>query len=209
MARAGVVRDYGGVSAEERRADRRRRLVAAGRRIWGEQGIGDLTVRGVCAVSGLTPRYFYEHFAHRDELAVAISDEIRAELVATLLQASDAASGGLPARLNAALTAFLELVAADPHVHRILTTEPSGAAGLAEHRAGSVDLVAGLVAERGAAFVDDPPADDELRRIAAFVVGGMGQLIEGWLRDPKETPAELAATCTRLALAVVNGAATA
>jgi hypothetical protein len=42
-------------------------------------------------------------------------------------------------------------------------------------------------------------------RGALFMVGGVNQIIEAWLDDPKETPAELAAICARLCVAVVCG----
>jgi hypothetical protein len=38
------------------------------------------------------------------------------------------------------------------------------------------------------------------------MVGGVNQLIETWLRDPKETPAELAAIAADLCVALVKGA---
>ena len=59
IKRPEVVRDYGGISAVDRRAERRAKRLAAGRQIWGESGIGEDTVRGVCTAAGLTPRYFY------------------------------------------------------------------------------------------------------------------------------------------------------
>jgi hypothetical protein len=48
------------------------------------------------------------------------------------------------------------------------------------------------------------PTPAEMRRIATFIVGGANQLIDSWVRDPQQSPAELARTCTELALAVIN-----
>ena len=85
MGRTEVVRDYGGVSAEDRRAERRRKLLDAGRRLWGESGISEVTVRGVCTASGLTPRYFYEQFENRETLLVAITDTMLAPIANLML----------------------------------------------------------------------------------------------------------------------------
>ena len=64
MKRADVVRDYGGISAADRRAERRRKLLTAGRRIWGESGITDVTVRGVCSAAGFDPALLLRAVPH-------------------------------------------------------------------------------------------------------------------------------------------------
>ncbi|NMN98150.1 TetR/AcrR family transcriptional regulator [Antrihabitans stalactiti] len=204
MARSNVVRDYGGISALDRRAERRRKLLEAGKRIWGESGIAEVTVRGVCSASGLTPRYFYEQFPNRDDLLVAIADQLRTELTATMVTASLADPGDLGAKLRTAFTAFLDAVAADPHSHRILTTE-SNIAGLREGRDRMLDTIVELVLHYGPGLLGFEPADPaDLRRGALFVVGGVNQLIEAWLRDPKESTTELADICVALTLATVT-----
>ncbi|MBJ8348341.1 TetR/AcrR family transcriptional regulator [Antrihabitans sp. YC2-6] len=208
MARTDVVRDYGGISADDRRAERRRKLLEAGRRVWGEVGIAKVTVRGVCSACGLTPRYFYEHFANTEALIIAIASQVRDELFAALVRASLAEPGNLEHKLRAAFTAFLDLIADDPHVHRVFAAVTAGEAGLAQQRSEALDMVADLVLQYGPALLDverASPAD--LRRGALFVVGGVNQLIGAWLRDPQESTGELAEICTRLCLATVNGGA--
>lgn len=205
MARADVVRNYGGISAQDRRAERRRKLIEAGRRLWGESGIAEVTVRGVCGESGLTPRYFYEHFPNRDALLVAISDGLRDELTTTMVSASLAEPGDLAAKLRAAFTAFLDAVANDPHSHRILTSDSTGVGGLAEGRDRTLDTLVELVLQYGPGLLGyEPPSATDLRHGALFVVGGVNQLIEAWLRDPQESTAELADVCAGLTLAAVS-----
>lgn len=114
MKRPEVVRDYGGISAVDRRAERRSKLLAAGRQIWGESGIGEVTVRGVCTSAGLTPRYFYEQFPNRDALFFAVSDDVRDQLLEAMVTAGIGDPGTLADKLRSALTAFLDLIAADP-----------------------------------------------------------------------------------------------
>lgn len=205
MARAEVVRHYGGVSADERRAERRRRLLDAARHLWGEQGPSEVTVRGVCAQAGLTPRYFYEQFDNRDALLLAVADEVREQLAVTLVLASEAQPGDIWAKLNAAVTAFLEVVAGDPQVHRILTSDPSSVPGLAQQQVAASNRIVELVMENTARLLDRVPPAEELRRNAVFAVGGVNGLIADWLPHRTESPAELAATATRLCRAVVTG----
>ncbi|WP_064441955.1 TetR/AcrR family transcriptional regulator [Hoyosella altamirensis] len=205
MGRAEVVRDYGGISAEDRRAERRRKLLEAGRQAWGESGLADVTVRGVCAAAKLTPRYFYEHFPNRDALVVAVADELYEGLFDVLVGASLAESGGLEDKLRAALKALLDTIADDPHIHRILTSDWNGIPGLVERRTKTLDVITDLVLHYGADLIEfEPESAETMRRGALFVVGGVNQLIVDWLRDPKESTAELADSCTWLCLTVVT-----
>lgn len=208
MSRSPVVRDYAGVSAADRRADRRARLMAAGRDLWGSGGPAGVTVRGVCAQAGLTPRYFYEHFPGRDELLAAIYDAVVEQMVAALVGAAGDETAGLEDRLTAALTALLELIVADPAVHRIVTSGPDQVPGLADRRARLIGTVTDLVVAYAPQVVRGPlPGPAQLRRRALFIVGGVDQIIAAWLADPAGEPAQLAAECARLCVAVVAGLA--
>jgi AcrR family transcriptional regulator len=206
MKRAEVVRDYGGISAVDRRAERRRKLVAAGRQIWGESGVAEVTVRGVCSAAGLIPRYFYEQFPNREALLFAVSDDVRDELLDALVVAGIGDPGTLAAKLRSALTAFLDIIAADPHVHRIATGDVTGVTGLAQHRTHILDMITELVIQYAPDVLDgEAPDPADLRRGALFMVGGVNQLIEAWLEDPKESTDELAAMSADLCVGVVRG----
>ncbi|WP_062993556.1 TetR/AcrR family transcriptional regulator [Nocardia anaemiae] len=201
-----ATRSYGGVSATERRADRRARLLAAARTSWGESGIGAVTVRGVCKTAGLTDRYFYEHFANREELLLAVADEVRDHMLAVMVQAGLAADGPAEHKLRTALQAFLETVAADHHIHRITSTTDLGdLPELAQRRHDVLTMIANLVVEHAPAVLGVTAEPDWLRRAALFITGGVNQLIEGWLTDTIDmTAAELAAECARMCISVIE-----
>ncbi|EME15396.1 TetR/AcrR family transcriptional regulator [Rhodococcus triatomae] len=206
MARGQAVRDYGGVSADDRRAERRRRLLDAGRHAWGRAGLGEVTVRGVCTEAGLQPRYFYEQFANRDALIVAVADEVRDKLFTALVDTSRSADGGIEDTLRAALTAFLRVIADDPDIHHIMRTDLAGVPGLETRRVDSLNMVAELILRYGAdAPGFDPRPDVDRRRVARFVAGGVNHLIDNWLADQDETPHELADQCTRLCMTLAQG----
>ncbi len=206
MKRAQTVRGYGGISAADRRTERRSKLLAAGRQIWGESGISEVTVRAVCTAAGLTSRYFYEQFPSRDALLFAISDSVRDELLAALVHAGVGDPGTLTDKLRSALTAFLEIIAADPRIHRIATGDVSGVAGLAQHRTHILEMITALIVQHAPDVLQaETPDLAELRRGARFMVGGVNQIIEAWLEDPTETPQELAAECADLCVAVSRG----
>jgi AcrR family transcriptional regulator len=206
MKRAEVVREYGGISATDRRAERRRKLLAAGRRTWGESGVTEVTVRGVCNDAGLTSRYFYEQFPNREALLFAISDDVRDQLLEVLLVAGIGDPGTLGDKLRSALTAFLDIIAADPHVHRIATGDVSSVPGLAQHRTQILDMITDLVIQHAPDVLSgETPNPADLRRSAVFMVGGVNQLIGVWLENPQETTHEVAAVCADLCVAVVRG----
>ncbi|OMC41988.1 transcriptional regulator [Mycobacterium sp. GA-1841] len=208
MKRTQVVRGYGGISAADRRTERRSKLLAAGRQLWGEAGISEVTVRAVCTAAGLTSRYFYEQFPSRDALLFAISDDVRDQLLDALVHAGVGDPGTLTDKLRSALTAFLDIIAADPHIHRIATGDVSSVAGLAEHRTHILDMITGLIVQHAPSVLHaETPNPSALRRGAQFMVGGVNQIIEAWLADPIETTQELAAECADLCVAVVRGVA--
>ena len=57
-----VTMPFRGVSAADRRTDRRSRLVGSAFEIAGTEGAVALGVGRVCLAAGLTKRYFYESF---------------------------------------------------------------------------------------------------------------------------------------------------
>lgn len=208
MGRTPATRDYGGLSASQRQAERRTRLLEAGREVWGGSGAGDVTVRAVCARAGLGPRYFYEQFPDRDALLLAVSDQFRDEVLALMLQRGLGEPGGIEATLKAALTALLDLIGSDPSAHRIFTDVLVGTGVLAEDRRQTLDIVTNLLLEYGPALLDfEPPSPAEMRRGATFIVGGITQLIDSWVHDPQESPSLMATACTELCLGVIQPAA--
>lgn len=208
MKRAKVERDYAGISATDRRADRRRRLLAAGRQLWGESGVADVTVRGVCSQAGLITRYFYEQFDNREALIFAVADDVRDQLLEAMVLAGVGDPGTLADKLRSALSAFLEIIAADPHVHRISTGDVSNVPGLTQHRAKILDLITDEITRRAPDVLgDEVPGPTELRRGALFIVGGVNQLIEDWLADPRLPPAELAQIAADMCVAFFRGLA--
>src|SRR5690348_11547753 len=96
-AMAVVGRTYGGISAAERIAARRARLLDAGLELFGTQGFSATGVKDVCREAGLTDRYFYESFGDGRELFLAVFDRLTDELFSAVATAV-ARSGADPER---------------------------------------------------------------------------------------------------------------
>ncbi len=187
-------RYYAGRSQEDRRAERRERLLAAGLAAIGDEGLSATSVRGVCARAGLTPRYFYEEFGTVDALARTLFDREFDGGLARVGGAVAATPEDAPTvdRVRAAVSAVLEFVTDDPHRAALLLTEAVGTGALAVRRQERMDDVIAVLAAFGrSTYPADRPlssaeqarADRAVRAAATFVAGGLAQSIDAWLRS--------------------------
>jgi AcrR family transcriptional regulator len=69
-------RVYGGVEADLRETERRKKLIAAGLEAFGTRGYARTNIKTICGVAGLTERYFYESFASKEELLAAVYHDL-------------------------------------------------------------------------------------------------------------------------------------
>jgi AcrR family transcriptional regulator len=173
---APVSRPYGGVSATDRRHQRRQRLIDAGLQLFGTRGIAAVGIVDVCAEAGLTKRYFYENFASIDALAEAVFEHVTGNLVAVVAPAIEVGAGRDP---RPALTAYARTILGDPRVVRLLAVE-SQTGPLKKYRDGfptrAVELWFAFAAE------DDtvtPPQDTRLK--AYGFIGAAQQIGMAWL----------------------------
>ena len=82
--RAAERAEAGRLAAQARRAERLQRLVAAGRALMQETSGTDFSVPEVVTRAHTSLRAFYEHFAHKDDLLVAVFAEALEEAVAAM-----------------------------------------------------------------------------------------------------------------------------
>lgn len=174
-----VAKVYGGQSAEHRELERRERLLAAGLDLLGSSGFAATTVHAVCAEAGLSQRYFYESFASREALVLAvvrrIYDAMRDAIAATL-----AGEASPDERLHGQLAAFVGLMLDDPRQGRAALVESAGLEGSQRVRHQALMRFArGLAAQSAAVRGSVPDARDELR--ATMVVGGLFETMIGVL----------------------------
>jgi len=129
-----IHRTYRGVSANERRVQRRAALLEAALDLMGSDDT-EITVRGVCARARLTQRYFYESFTNLDVLQLALLNQIAEEIA---FEAAAALADRAPADLDdACRTAFdgaYSVFEMDPRKARAALLVASGTTGLTEAR---------------------------------------------------------------------------
>jgi AcrR family transcriptional regulator len=204
MTATGV---YGGVSAVERRAQRRERLLAAALQIMGTRGWSHLSVRGVCREAQLTPRFFYESFADLDALAVAVFDGIVTAATQRLRDAVEAADA--PAdKARAAIGAFVLELTDDPRRGRVACVESVSAEPLMHRRRQVMRDLTGLIAQVGRETYQPAPTTDRLvDTTATLLAGGIAELLVAWMDGVLEVGRdELIEDCAALFMATVDGA---
>jgi len=206
---AAQSRSYRGVSGDERRAQRRQKLVDAGVELFGTRGYHACSVRDVCLTASLNRRYFYESFGALDELLRAIYDEIVADLSRTVVEAIPP-DGDFDARIRAGMEAFWAAVTADPRRARILMIEIIGVSvELETHRREMRHGFAAMIADQmvAAGERDGRPLALDPTLTARGLVATITDLVIDWMRgDVDLSVAQLTAHCITLCELVVRAA---
>jgi len=182
---------YRGVSAEDRREQRRKRLLEATLAVWGRPGGGRVTMTGICAEAGLTERYFYESFRNVDDALTAVMESIATQIDETSQAAAEAAGDDPTARVRASVQAFVELIAADPRKGRVAIIEAGGLAPLRPRRTELLRQFAHRSAEEARELYDLSSRSPRESEIAGLLfIGGMAELIAAWLDGAVEATTE-------------------
>jgi AcrR family transcriptional regulator len=128
LARARAGAPAGSLRAEQV-AQTRAALIAAGRRLFGEQGFAATSVDDLARTARVTTGALYHHFATKTALFETVFETVHAEL----MTASAGAAGGAADEVDAlarGFGAFLDAVL-EPDVQRIIVTDAPAVLGLA------------------------------------------------------------------------------
>ena len=175
------VRPYGGISAEQRVAERRERLVEAGLEEFGTRGVRSTGVKDVCGRAGLTDRYFYESFEDSSELFTAVFDRATAHLFEVAVGALSEASATAEAQARAVIEAYVRALADDPRVARVVFVEaPSAGPEVELHMRTTLRRFAQLVVLSARPYLPADMPDEVLRFGAMALVGAIERLMIEW-----------------------------
>lgn len=192
---------YRGVSAEERAAARRARLLDAGLAVWADPDTRT-TMTAVCAAAGLSERYFYESFPGLDALLEAVMNEIALEIEETSRRAAEQAGTDPAARVRASIRAFVQLLLDDPRKGRAAIVESVAVPKLRQRRTELLRHLAHQSAVEARAWLGTrgrTEAEDE--RAGLLFIGGMAELVTAWLDGTlTATPDEIVESASRALL---------
>ncbi|APB01390.1 TetR/AcrR family transcriptional regulator [Nocardia seriolae] len=177
-------RTYGGISADERRTQRRAALLDAALDLLGTGGIDKLTVSALCAGAGLNERYYYENFDGRDAVLSALFDAIAEELAAALLADLHTAPDDPRAKAHAAITAGIHVLTDDPRKARVALLVSTSTPELRTRTTHTIKAFANLVAAEGIDFYGRTEGDPKpvIGFRATYLVGGLVQTLSAWLQ---------------------------
>ena len=200
---------YAGVPAEQRRAERRVRLMAAALDVMGTEGWSATTVRGVCRRAKLTPRFFYESFEDLDALAVAVFDKVVGDATAKVLAAVAEAGDDPHDQARAAIATFISELTDDPRRARVAFVEALGSEPMARRRLETLRTLAGLIATQARVAYGPPPEADGLVDATATLLAGRHRRAADLLarRGPGRSRDELVDDCVALFIATGEAAA--
>jgi AcrR family transcriptional regulator len=208
---APPMRRYRGSPPDERRAERRCRLIRAAIEVYGKRGYRRATVKAVCAAAGLTERYFYESFANSEMLLAACYDAVTRELFNDISRAGEAAGRSRTARVRAMLRAYFDTLKREPRSARVFLVEIRGVspevdqafeASLRHFGRALAQALSPAATSAAAASATSPAraaraASDIL--LQTGVVGGVIHLAQSWITDGY-TPSVDAVTAAALRL---------
>jgi AcrR family transcriptional regulator len=167
-----VTMPFRGISAADRRSDRRSRLVGSAFEIAGTEGATALGVGRVCQAAGLTKRYFYESFESLTALQSAVVDHAIALMSVQVDPFRPAGPGAPP---EAWLNAFVGALVDDERLARVLLTETHGGA-LSPFRHQIIDVAV----EGMAPMESNPEVHLRARLIAYAQIGILSELCLAW-----------------------------
>lgn len=175
-----VVRPWRGVSAQDRRAQRRQQLLAACFDVVGESGVDDTTVDAIVKRAGLSKRYFYESFSGRDDVLVGTFDELMARIRERLSDAVATASSD-DERVATMVAALARALTEDPRGARLFVE--AGRVGNLERRLHQAfDEFSKLLVET----LFDSSTDPRVAATALLVVAGTTEVLARWLQGQIE-----------------------
>ncbi|HZU48565.1 MAG TPA: TetR/AcrR family transcriptional regulator [Mycobacterium sp.] len=174
-------RIYGGMTAEQREAGRRARLIDTAMELMGTRGAADTTVTAVCAKSGVTSRYFYQHFADRDALLRAVAEQLRSTIQDAIVAAIPEGISTPDALAQAPIRALMAIIHDDPRVARILFVESGTEPTLRQLRSELMASFADLVWQQARLHLNIPDSAVKVGELAAILgVGGVFEVLRRW-----------------------------
>ncbi|HCT78629.1 MAG TPA: TetR/AcrR family transcriptional regulator [Micromonosporaceae bacterium] len=203
------MRSYGGQTVEQRRAQRRERLIAAALDLFGTEGYQAVSIEKLCAAAGVSTRNFYQEFTGREELLTAVHGLITAEAVGAVgTVLSEMEDEPLAKRIGAAVTEYIRVTAEDPRRAKVAYVEVVGVShAVEEHRLAWRETWSQLMeAEAQRAMARGEASDRDFHLSTVAIMGAVNELVHHWSTRQKGVPLDtVTAELVRLILLLLAG----
>lgn len=200
-------RRYKGVSNEQRRAERREKLVEGAIAVYGAIGYHGATVRAICAEAGLTERYFYESFENGEALLAAAFEAVMARLTEEVMAAlAPLSTYDMGSIVRTALATYYGQLRANPNEARVFLVEILGVSPKMDtiywDTIRQVSLSILRFAPDAAERAKDRGLDLDL--FADGLIGAVVQIALGWVRSGYAAPIDTVVETAMAILGAVN-----
>ncbi|MGE5591623.1 MAG: TetR/AcrR family transcriptional regulator [Bacillota bacterium] len=174
---------------EQRLAARELTILDAARQVFAEHGYHGSTMREIASRAGVATGTLYLYFANKEALYVALLERLT-NLVLQSIVAARATRGDVLSKLEASISAAMEVFAENADLARIVLVQAAGADPSFEERLAQVHrALAGFVRqdlEEAVAAGILPTLDCEVASLAW--VGTFYEVVMSWLRDGRPDP---------------------
>lgn len=190
-------RMYRGVDTEQRRAERRERLLEAALDEFTTRGYHKTKIADLCAKAGVSTRNFYEKFPSKEALLLELHAHINTAAMKRMLPVLDSLEDAdALTRITTLVDAFVTSVTSDPRYPRLNYVEAPGISQAMERQhqewfSRYVDFIA-TECDRAAAAGLAPARDYRLTAIA--LVGAVTGLVREWQANEPPLSADAVAT---------------
>ena len=172
-------------NAEDRVLERCERLMQAALQLFGAQGYANTTIETLCSEAKVTTRHFYQVFSSREELLLAVYNQITEELQVSLFSAMMAERQGLQEKMQQVIQALVNNYLTDSRRAQIGVLEVVGASAIVEKRRREVIHGIAIHLEQ---FMNALAAENQLPQrnyhwLAVALVGGINELMAEWLMN--------------------------
>lgn len=178
-----TARRYSGQSPDERDAERTRRLLAAGRELFGTIGYAATSVERLCTVAKVSTRHFYQLYDNKEAAFLAVYEEITGRSFERSLAALEkSVDRPMLERVPDAFMAYIGPMVEDIHAARIAFVEIMGVSPRVEERrlAFRESLVQLIEAEGTAAVRRGETSDRDFRFAALALSGAANAVVYDW-----------------------------
>lgn len=202
-----TARRYSGQSPDERDAERTRRLLAAGRELFGTIGYAATSVERLCTEAKVSTRHFYQLYDNKEAAFLGVYEEITGQSfersVAALAKSAD-----LPMldRVPDAFMAYIGPMVEDIRAARIAFVEIMGVSPRVEERrlAFRESLVQLIEAEGTAAVERGETTARDFRFAALALSGAANAIVYDWAcREPRGDVREVENQLAELAITLL------
>ncbi|WP_107659654.1 TetR/AcrR family transcriptional regulator [Nocardia suismassiliense] len=167
-------RSYGGLSREQRVAQRQTRLIDAALELFGTHGYAATSIERLCAEANVSTRSFYEDMGSREALLIALVNRITSHAVERALEAlAESAGEPLSTRVVRVFGAYLAVTCQDHRSARVCYVEVVGvSAAVEEWRREQRRLLSALIISEAERAVER--GETKSRRFDLFALAVIG-----------------------------------